>query len=426
MSSGQLVEQLQSVLHQKKLTLLNDQQGEILRIILDEPRMTYEEIADDLGLPVTTVKPAVNLIWQKIEAAVVDQKVKRKNIHEIIDGLLSAYETIAPQPQIDKDFVLEKVPVLTAWHGRELELDAFHNAVAEHGVTFVCGETGIGKTSLVARAMQELMEEDETVIWQTIGVSSGESEFQNLWDTIMSPVPCPGDAKRMADQLFDWLDEQVMTVVLDRVELLLKPNTVAVQLNPYLPHREVYGELIKRFGHQANKSRLVLVSQQPLSDVERLVRSGRDVATIALQGLSEADAKGLFYAAGIKQSWKAVYKAYNGHPSLMMNAINVINDFYGGDVEGFIANTLYIDEVDRTNYRSELERLSPAEMEVLRATALESLTRPDLAKRMLEQGHKLDDLMSALKRLHGMSFLEDTADKLAVNPFVRRVMRDIE
>jgi hypothetical protein len=390
---------------------------EMLRLALEGH--SYEEIAEKLDLALTTVRPAIQKWWTAL-ADILQQPVKRNTCEKQLRAHWEASTGLVSDAAAF-DRVLETIPQLNEFFGRERELEALLNGLEESGLVVLCGEPGIGKTGLVAELMVEKKAEGVEVVWQTIA-DTGAFDFPNLWRSIMGSEEMPEADEAKIDALVQALKVKETIVVLDQAELLLKVTSSIMDLSPYRPEVSIYQALIKRIAYWDLKSRLILVTQQPFDDVRRYAQSGRNVHIQMLKGLTAEEAQELFAHHGLGDAdMSEVYDAYEGHPRFLVKALAIIRDIYGGDIAAFVENTLYMSRPDRASYEGELARLSSGEIAVLRAVAIEGISRPDLAKQMLKQGHDLEDLMGALQRLTEMSLVREGA-VLEVNPFIRRVL----
>jgi hypothetical protein len=404
---------------------ISDKDKTSLRLVLAGQK--YAQIAEAVGLNEGAVKAAIQKWWITL-SEILGERVRRPNLEAVLKKhweLSQRGETVRSSqvdvPALPNLRVLEEVPTPGHFVGRAIERVEFQKAVSDVSLTMVTGEPGIGKTGLLGTVLGGNMG-GRKILWQTIDEISG---FNALYKAVLPHDERDiGDAALVVSDMIERLVDEPVIIVLDQAERLLKPKTSIADMFPYYDHTKIYGTLIKAFACRKLAARLVLVTQQPFSDVVRYERDGRSVKLVNLKGFTELDARDFFKAHDLLvDGWQELYERYNGHPGFLGKAVEVIQALYGGDIELFLTNSLLLSTDTTDKYHAEFDRLAPEDIQVLTTLAVEGLTTPELAQKLKASGIRPEHLIGSLQRLQQMAFVHQSENNsLQLNQFVRKIL----
>ncbi len=257
-------------------------------------------------------------------------------------------------------------PEVLDFYGRVDELKDLRQKLREKNCVAVVGPPGVGKSALAAKLIESLSNDPDlrfkSVIWKSIfhGPSLPELlvDLHKLLATSSdTAIDAEAPTSQLISALLDHLRQQRVLLILDSVEAILQGDPLS--LDPYGEQYAEYGMLLRRFVEEQNDSRLLLLSRKPLSHVERLVGSRRSACLMKLGGLSIAEARSFLKDQQVKdpKNWDDFVDFVRGNAQILHQAINSIEEFFGGRVKAHIRYSLVADPYFLEAWR---EQLGPA------------------------------------------------------------------
>jgi hypothetical protein len=190
--------------------------------------------------------------------------------------------------------------------GREREVAEVASLVARHRVVLVYGAAGVGKTTLVTRALADTAragELPEVVHVSLAGVTDPREAIERTARAIGEPRPAP-TPQRVVYALAELLTRAPRTVVWDDLDDRSRP----------------FGAVVAKFAQAAGPARLVLVSRRYFTAKEATFRA----PTFAVEPLAREDAVRLVHALEEERGKtlaESLAEATGGNPLLVKLAL---------------------------------------------------------------------------------------------------------
>src|SRR5216684_3125784 len=295
-------------------------------------------------------------------------------------GEVSAAEP-KPAPRVDWGEALD-VP---SFYDREQELATLSRWVVEEGcrLVSVLGMGGMGKSALAVRAMQQLAEHFQVVLFRSLRDAPDCSALLDDCLSVLSPEPLgvvPQSLERRLSLLLEDLRSRRVLLVLDNLEVLLEAGEVRGHLRPGF---EAYGHLLRQVAQTGHQSCLLLTSREKPAALRALESSRSPVRSLPLSGLGAGACAQLLAeheVTGSTEERAHLGEVYAGNPLALNIVAETIADLFGGQIDPFLAGGTVIFGSITELLEEQWARLSPLEQTVLYWLAIvrEAVTLEDL------------------------------------------------
>jgi len=317
----------------------------------------------------------------------------------------------------------EYAPYIDPFYDREQELERLQEWIVNDRsfLVFLYGMGGIGKTSLIVKAAQQVQQEFEVLIWRSLkqiptlnDLIIGIERFINPLDVLPSEITIDESINRLLDSL----KKRRCLIILDDLESIFETEKIA---GKYRQGYHQYAELIRRVALGNHKSCLVIISSEKIADLVALENT--KVHSLQVEGSREI-AKQILANQGLGESgdWNKVIENYGGHPLGLKIVITMIKDLYNGQVENFVAGTngtAYFDFQYLMD--QQFARLSSSERKVMYTLA--TFQRPvGIAELYADSWLNLpqSELIEVMTSLRGRSLLERNQNNFSLQPMIWR------
>jgi hypothetical protein len=344
---------------------------------------------------------------------------------QYVDQSIEASSEFTPEPP---ERIVDGVPKLGAFYGREHELETLSQSILEHNIQVIglLGMGGIGKTALAAKLVQRVQDRFDAVIWRSLRGTPPLSDFLiDLLETLSpdsSPVP---NRHCLIDELIERLTQQRVLLVFDSWQSILGGESSGA----YRPEYQDYSELLGQLWQQTHRSCIILTSREKQAAFT-IIGTAQPHKMV---GLDAAAAAQLLCSKGLiceQRHSNDLVHLYRGNPLALQLIASVIRDQFGGDVSEFLRQgTVFVDEFFiETVLQQQMEYLSEVEKKILMILAeqLKPLDR-DLLQTYLPVSISTAKFLNALTSLERRSLMErDTEAGLvvyALQPMVRKYVK---
>ncbi|MFB2918027.1 NB-ARC domain-containing protein [Aerosakkonema funiforme] len=300
---------------------------------------------------------------------IVNSKINRSNINicgEKKQPLDDAQQRShsppdAPQSQNPSPIVdLTDAPELTNFYDRTSELSTLKEWIlqARTRLITIYGLSGIGKSSIALKLIEEIQTEFDYIIWRSLSnpttLSALQTELKQFFArSQQNPLPA----------LIDYLRCDRCLVILDDVQNIFKSGQLAGQ---YLAEYDDYSKFFKQIATSSHQSCVILLSWEKPREVATLEAENRSTRTLHLKGLGEQAAE-ILREKGLtdEDNWSELIALYQGHPCWLKIIASTIQDLFNGSVSLFLAeqNEIFLGDLEHI-LESQLERLSESEKKV--------------------------------------------------------------
>jgi NB-ARC domain len=286
-------------------------------------------------------------LWKKI-SKVLGVTVGKKNLQVVLHNL--PRKKLSTKFEIPSELGSVNSKSAQNWQnmsnleifGRSEELATLQKWILqdEYRLVAISGMSGMGKTTLTANLLKNLVSNQEAIfaniIWLSLeNAPTLESILREILD-LLSPqqylVPS-------IENLLDKLRSQRYLIILDAVENIFAKESLA---GKYLQGYESYSNLFKQVSTFQHQSCLLLTSIEIPREISFLAGDNSPVCLLQLQGLAIQPAKEIFRNRGLteEEHWEKLIKLYRGNPLALKIVATMILELFNGKVGMFLAENI--------------------------------------------------------------------------------------
>jgi hypothetical protein len=412
---------------------LNDLQEKVVRGTIQGE--TYEKIAEDFHCNESYVRDIGAKLWH-IFSESLGEEVNKSNLRSAMQrlqvslfsnvvqdhvqvGSINFCEKTRQPPDIPnshfhsqqsptENHELSEMPELGVFYNRTSELETLKTWILqEHGrLITITGISGIGKTQLAVKLIQQIKHNFEYILWYNLDHASSFTEFKaeliELFDPNTESELIPKNGKRLKP--IKYLQKHRCLVIIDNLNYLFCSNQLAGQ---YQPEYEEFRYLFKQIEELPHQSCFLLIGwEQPIELVESRSSNLRFKA-LTIRGLETTAIAEFFPEQELGEYEKLTPRIhqYQGNPlwlNIIANFITEMEDFGDKIIEN---NPIFLPQSLKDNLQQQFNRLSPIEKQVL--LELVQQEQPvNLAQLLIRGQIPSSDLFNAIKSLFRRCWLE--------------------
>lgn len=314
-------------------------------------------------------------------------------------------ETVGP--------IIDGVPDVPVFYGRAADIQTLQTLVLDDNCRLVAvlGMGGIGKTTLVAKVVNDLLSSDSltvptAVIWRSLRNRLPIDRFlKDLLETLMPDSVVPTDLSSRFFDLIHYMTQHRLILVCEDVQLILQSGELAGHYEPEFEH---YGELFRYIAETPHQSCVLLTSWEKPLEVSMLEGEARPVRSLNLQGMGD-DARHILAEKKLHnpELWNELLICYRGNPLALTIIATTIQELFGGRVEDFLSqSTLFLGDFTYLLHQ-QFNRLSRLERKVMSWLAQQGTPVTLVQLRQgIEADIALSDLMKVLESLGRRSLMD--------------------
>jgi len=303
--------------------------------------LTFKELYDELeGEIETNAKNAYERL-PTFQRLLIESRLKPDPLEKI-----AAEGSILP-------IVGGQLPDISRFYGRQIELAMLKEIFLSRRCGCIYGQAGIGKSTLVAKAIEQIAKEPfkyklKYCIWKSINygptLDSLLTDLVNLSSQLLAQEPTevimPKDTQGKVSALIDFLRTDRSLLVLDSIDVILKREreTAEIDWNPGGQYSE-YRTLFRRLIEEKHESCIILTSTEPVLELIRLQQKGFSARSDKIGGLDE-EAREFFRAKRLdsEDKWGDIIEKQGGNPSLLKAVVQEVEDFWNGNIDNYLKN----------------------------------------------------------------------------------------
>ena len=378
---------------------LNDLERSIIEGVCQGKK--YSQIAQDNYCEQSHVNDVAASLWKAISDAVGEQ-VKKTNFRSTIErhqskNISSSFVeqislvnicsevTLNHQPshvqqaaRTNTPQYLKTIPDLVPFYRRTQELDSLKQWIlTEQARSIVIyGAAGIGKTALARQLLEDIKDEFEEIVWQSLGCQRSVVDFidRNLLASLnIEALPeLPLDLEARLSLLIEHFREHRCLIILDDVDRLFSSGELA---GNYTEVYREYRELFRRIWETNHQSCVLLLSREEPSELAVMLSNNSSIHSLPLGGIGEGGRE-IFKAKGLSDEdrWNDAIDHLGGNPAYLESISIAINKLFGGKVAEFCKyEELFLTEDIKSLLNQQFSRLSTSEQEVIKFLASEDI-----------------------------------------------------
>ncbi len=354
-------------------------------------------------------------------------------IHHADHGI-SISMSIAPYDEVVQ-VDMGEAPQVEQFYGRVDELATVKRwIVDEHSrLVSIIGVGGIGKTSLVAKLIDQELHVFRAVFWRSLlNAPPLERILQECLQflTRMHQIEIPRDTEEQMRLLVAQLRERRCLLVLDNAEAILKSGS---STGEYKDGYEGYGKLIRLLGESRHQSCLLVTSREQPKEIAWLEGEGTSAHTSRLRGLKVDDARAILQRKGLsgeESFWKVLVERFSGNPLMLIIASPAIRENYRGLIDKYLAEVGDVPLHEYPDLRalleSQFDRLSFLEQQVIYWLAIEreAVSLQNLRENVIHSVSK-GSMLIALEALQRRSWIEQSeSGRFTLQPAIMDAVTD--
>lgn len=380
---------------------------------------TYKTIGDEAGVHFHTVRRLFN--------PNLELPVQMSTIQAIAGVLGLRPDDIITPPRT----VFLELPSRTKLFGRTNELEQIQEYIRNQNCQLlsIIGMGGIGKTALLLQVIEQIKEQFDYIIGQSLQVPINLIDLLGKWLTFLNSrsqaqTDIPDNLGGRLTQLTNFLSNHRCLLVLDNLESIMQEGRVGY----YCPEYQDYQKLLRLLFQSRHRSCLIITSRENPSDIN-YIENTEPVQILQLKGLILSsdiqrifDAYGNFSVLDSNEWQQLVNYSVGGNPLMLKMLALRVRDMFNGDISQFIRqNSNYSPPTSIQDLLgAQFDRLSELDKEIVYWL---SINREPVTLQELEQDivtlDAQQNLCNSINSLISCSFIEkDTLNGYTLQPVI--------
>ncbi|WP_445248699.1 AAA family ATPase [Microcoleus sp. OTE_8_concoct_300] len=410
---------------------LDDLQQAILRETFQGQR--YAKIAQDRNCSEGYIRGVASEMW-KIFSEVLGQNVSKTNVRVTLERSLlanisspfgknvlrigdinicpqtSQSSKVAQKPQqtqTQPHMDLGDAPEIFSFYDRTPQLATLETWILHDRTRLIAllGISGIGKTILVVRLIEQIQTNFDYVIYRSLRFSPTlNSTLINLLQIFSDKTDIPQNIEAQIPQLLDNLRKYRCLIILDDVQMLFSSGQLAGQYKTGYEDYQLFFKLIAEVCHHSCS---ILISWEKTREIAKLERVNNYVHSLVLGSLGIA-AKDILKQQNLsdEDAWETLINTYQGNPLWLELTTTIVQDLFGGSVSEFLqCDGVVLSESLQAQLDQQFQRLTQQELAIMIQLAKENepVSLPPIFKTVQLS---TSDLLNAMQSLGMRSFLD--------------------
>jgi hypothetical protein len=367
---------------------------------------TYDEIAELCSYSAQYLRGDIgNKFWKRLSQA-LGEPVGKTNFRSAIQRYYRNQAQTLSSPSTNSRIYGDATIDTSRFYERTVELNRLFEWVetAHCRLVGVFGMSGIGKTFLTAKFVEQIQGQFEIVIWRSLRQALPLETWLKELILLLSNQQ---ETEFTLTRLLDWLRARRCLLVLDSLETLLEGGQRTGQ---YRRGYQDYGDLLRAVGESEHGSCLMVISREKPTEIALLEGADAAVRSLHLSGsrgmaLSVIAAKGLI---GTEAQNHQLCRHYGDNPLALKIVASSIRELFDGDIAAFLAEGVIVFDSIRRWLDAQFDRLSPLEQQIMYELACQDKPTP------------MADLSASLASVLTKSQLLDTLESLRWRSLIDR------
>ena len=310
---------------------------------------------------------------------------------------------------------LSEMPELGTFYSRTPELETLTTWILHEQCRLISltGITGIGKTSLAVKLVQQIKQEFEYILWHTINPSDTLNELQHQLTQLFTP------SENLP--LIKYFQKHRILIILDDIHNLFCPGELA---GKYKPQQEEYRSFFKQIQNLSHQSCFILIGWEQPREIPQTESKNTPIRTLQLTGLPTAAAHQILTEKGLSQidNSETLINLYEGNPLWLKSVATLIQDLGGSGTELLPNDTILLPEDLKDILEYQSARLSELEKQILSLLAKEN-DKVTLAKLLQNGIIPSSNLLNALQSLSRRCLIKQQANFYTLPPVLKEYLK---
>jgi hypothetical protein len=416
---------------------------------------TYTKIAEDTYSNEGHVRNVGSELW-KILSEAFGEDVTKKNCRALVQkGKFSSsaiggdyniainnfncYPQTPPAPTESAQHQQNKTklhldlgdaPEVLTFYERTSELVTLERWIVQERCRLVAllGITGIGKTALAIRLIDDIKTHFDYIIYRSLRFSPPlNATLANLLQVFSPQAEIPHSVEAQLSQLFSYLRQYRCLIVLDDVQVLFSSGQFAGHYKSGCEETHLFFKLVAEVSHQ---SCLMLINWEKPREVAHLEKENNPVRSLVLGSLGAA-AKEILRSRKLsdEESWHTLVETYQGNPLWLDLTATLIQELCGGRVSEFLQyEPLILDESLQSQLEQHFQRLAPPEQAVMIQLARETapVALPQICQNIpLSPAEVLNATRSLVRRFFVDAQEQGKTTLFSLNPIFKQSVKNL-
>ncbi|MEM8832819.1 MAG: NB-ARC domain-containing protein, partial [Cyanobacteria bacterium P01_G01_bin.19] len=377
----------------------------------------YAEIAEEAGYATEYIKESGAQLWRTMSEA-LGERVTKNNFRSLLrqrfesqlaqDGSSALATSTVSETQVStRDF--REVVDVSNFYGRTTELTQLQDWLIGDRCSLVAllGMGGMGKSALAAKAIQQVQNEFDYIIWKSC---RNISSIETLLNEFVSFFSEGQQTEGSIALLLKYLQTARCLIVLDGLETLLPESD-----------RE-YGRLLRTIGETTHQSCLLFTSREKRPEIAALEGNQLAVRSLQIRG-SLATTSPLLEDLGLsgtEAEKQQLCQYYSYNPQIIKIVASSIHDLFDGNLTSFLKQGSVSFNGVRQFLARHFQPLDNLEQTILIWLAINhQWTTVDELLSDITPAVSHGDLLEALEHLTWRSLIKKQSGKYGIEPMLR-------
>ena len=382
----------------------------------------YAEIAEEAGYATEYIKESGAQLWRTMSEA-LGERVTKNNFRSLLrqrfesqlaqdEISVPATSTVSKTQKSTRD-CREAVDV-SNFYDRTTELEQLQDWIVSDRCSLVAllGMGGIGKSALAAKAIQQVENEFDYIIWKSC---RNIPTLNSLLNELVSFLSQGKHTEGSIASLLKYLQTARCLIILDGLETLL-------------PERDrEYGRMVRTIAETTHQSCLLLTSREKLPEIAALEGTQLAVRSLQLGGsLSVAlpllENLGL---SGTEAEKHQICQYYSYNPQILKIVASSIHDLFDGNLTSFLEQGSFSFNGVSQFLARHFQPLNNLEKTILIWLSINRkwTTVGELLSDIVPAVSRAD-LLEALEHLNWRSLIKKQSGKYGIEPMLRDYCTD--